>query len=145
MSKARQNPGSRARAETVWTPERVAAVAHRHAAGAFLVTACRLERGSYDGLRDALARHPEWRADIDEAHAKWEVELQERARNAEGEAARTARWELERWSRETFAPPTTKVEAKNEHSGVAGGGIQILVASPEELRKLAAPKIPEDE
>lgn len=138
--RAAEGTASRARVETVWTAELVRRVCERHREGAFLNTACAAERVSYEGLRDALARHPEWRLDVDEAHAAWEQVLLERIRTLEGEPARAARWELERWSRETFAPPKQQVESKNEHTTPAGGPIQILVASTDELRQLAAPK-----
>lgn len=132
---AKAAPASRARTNTVWTPERVEAVCERHAAGTWLKHACALEGGTYDGLIDAMARDPAIAAKVHAAHALGAEARRERMGFSE-DWKREA-WELERWDRELFHL-ATKVEAKTELTGANGGGIQIVVGSLEELRRLAA-------
>ena len=139
MSKARKNPASRARA-TVWTAERVEAVCTRHADGVFLKHACALEGGSFDGLRDAMASDPEIAAKVEKAHAEG-VELLRRRKDGalpgEDDWKKYA-WDLERFDRTEFAPPTSKVESKNEHTGKDGA--PLLIMTPEDMTKAAARK-----
>lgn len=111
-------PGSRARARaaTVWTPARVEAVCARHAGGEFLKHACAAEGGTYDGLIDAAARDPEIRAAVDKAHAEAVALLRSRKDSAmpgEDDWKKYA-WDLERFDREAFGPPTQKLDVKNE-------------------------------
>ena len=139
MSKARKNPASRARA-TVWTAERVEAVCTRHADGVFLKHACALEGGSFDGLRDAMASDPEIAAKVEKAHAEG-VELLRRRKDGalpgEDDWKKYA-WDLERFDRTEFAPPTSKVESKNEHTGKDGA--PLLIMTPEDMAAAAARK-----
>ena len=128
MSKARKNPASRARA-TVWTTERVDAVCVRHAAGAFLKHACALEGGTYDGLIDAMASSPEIAARVEKAHAEG-VELLRRRKDSAmpgDDDWKKYAWDLERFDREAFAPPTSKLESKNEHTGKDGAPLAAPV------------------
>ena len=139
MSKARKNPTSRARA-TVWTTQRVEAVCARHAAGTFLKHACALEGGTYDGLVDAMARDPEIAAKVAKAHAEGVELLRKRKDSAMpgDDDWKKYAWDLERFDREAFAPPTSKVESKNEHTGKDGA--PLLIMTPEDMAAAAARK-----
>lgn len=152
MSKARKHPASRARA-TVWTAERVDAVCRRHAEGAFLKHACAAEGGTYDGLIDAMARDPEITAKVHSAHAAG-VDLYIARMNeagaevdSEGRKIRFGDWKreawmLERFDREVFAPPTSKVESKAELTGKDGA--PLVAMSLEDLAAAAARKASEE-
>lgn len=145
MSRARSNPASRARAS--FDDALVARIAVRHADGSWLKHACAIEGATYEGLRDACAREPRWAAIIAKAHAEGAETMRRRILDASvdvhgeqpvrtGDWKRDA-WMLERWDRDLFHL-ATKVEAKTELTGANGGGIQIVVGSLEELRRLAA-------
>jgi hypothetical protein len=149
MSKARKNPASRARA-TVWTTERVDAVCVRHAAGAFLKHACALEGGTYDGLIDAMASSPEIAARVEKAHAEGVELLRKRKDSAMpgDDDWKKYAWDLERFDREAFAPPTSKLESKNEHTGRDGAPIAVRSITPAEAKAELAERLaamsPED-
>ena len=132
MSKARSNPASRARAE--WTPELVRKVASRHADGVWLKHACALEGGTYDGLIDACAREPEYRAIIDEAHAQGAEKR--RSRLELSDDWRREAWELERWDQAVFHL-TNKVESKAELTGKDGGPLRVEAMTPAQAKARA--------
>lgn len=140
MSKARKNPASRARVNAKWTPELVAEVADLHREGAYLNESCALVGGTYDGLRDAMAREPEYAAQIAKAHAERAAFL--RGMVEGGDDSKNWRWLLERWSRENYAPPTSKVESKAELTGKDGA--PLVAMSLEDLAAAAARKASEE-
>lgn len=117
---AHQAPAPRARARgngttepTVWTAARVAAVCSRHAAGTFLKHACALEGGNVKGLYEAMERDPSIADSVGKAHAQGVELLRQRKDSAmpgEDDWKKYA-WDLERFDRVEFAPPTNKVEA----------------------------------
>ena len=103
------------------TVERMCA---KHATGVFWKHCLDAEGLSESGWHEAKAREPRY------------VLAQQRAKAAGVEALRRRRdqliedgfrgewkaaaWDLERFDREAFAPPTSKVESKNEHTGRMG-------------------------
>lgn len=126
-------------------------ICDRIARGEFKKHACQAEGVSDETLRLLERDNATIAAAVAEAHAAG-VDHLRAALNECGEEVdhkgRTVRygdskremWLLERFDREAFAPPKQQVESKNEHTTPAGGPIQILVASTDELRQLAAPK-----
>lgn len=138
--RSKKNPASRARGirvktPSVWTDERVMLAVKHHRAGAWLNEAAALVGGTYDGLRDALERSPQLRLEMDRAHAQRASELR-RQIEEDGDKDKGLRWLLERWSRDTYAPPTTKAETKNEHTGQGGQPLTVNLTI-ERARELA--------
>lgn len=120
----------------MWTPARLAAVCARHAAGEFLKHACAAEGGSHEGLRDAAARDPSIAAAVAKAHAK-AVELlrarKDSAMPGEDDWKKYA-WDLERFDRETFGPPTQKLDVKTE--AVSDETLEQVIAVVSAARKV---------
>jgi len=110
--------------------DRVERVAKRHASGTWLKHACALEGGTYHGLYEAMDREPAFRELIDRAHAQRADELRALKASAmpgEDDWKKWA-WDLERWDREAFAPPTNKVDA----------AVKVEPLSPETAALVAA-------